>query len=319
MTGPNGLVREILERELNVKALRLFFILITCGLVVESRSTFAASTDSTPEVTVPTSHFARFETNKVHYAVAGQGRHTVVFIHGWGGNTGFWRDQVPALENKAKLILVDLPGHGQSDKPQTEYTMDFFARGVIAVLRDAKVQRATLVGHSMGTPVICRVYALAPEKVAGLVAVDGLLRRPKGTPEQFEAFIAPYRTEQYREHTTQFIAAMFPNPGTEKLRDWTLAQVLATPQHVLSGAMDGMFKQDQPAWDLGTVTIPVMVINAKSPMWTAEYEAYVRGLSPQTDYRVIDGVGHFLMREKPAEFNQALVDVLQKFDLIDKH
>jgi pimeloyl-ACP methyl ester carboxylesterase len=301
-----------------VKALRLFFILITCGLVVGLPPAFAAITDSASDAATLTSHFAKFETNKVHYAVTGRGRHTVVFVHGWGGNTGFWRDQVPALENRAKLILVDLPGHGQSDKPQTEYTMDFFARGVIAVLRDAKVQRATLVGHSMGTPVIRRVYALAPEKVAGLVAVDGLLRRPKGTPEQFEAFVAPYRTEQYREHTTQFIAAMFPNPGTEKLRDWTLAQVLATPQHVLSGAMDGMFKQDQPAWDLGQVTIPVMAINAKSPMWTSEYEAYVRGLSPKTDYVVIEGAGHFLMREKPAEFNKALVALLQKFDLIDQ-
>jgi len=272
---------------------------------------------STPGSGVPQGHFASFGTNKVHYLVTGQGRLNVVFIHGWGGNTEFWQDQVPALRTKAKALLVDLPGHGQSDKPRAEYTMDFFARGVISVLRDAKIQRATLIGHSMGTPVICRVYALAPERVSGLLAVDGLLRRPKGTPEQFESFVAPYRTAQYRQHTTQFVAAMFPNPGTEKLRDWTLEQILATPQYVLSGAMDGMFKPDQPSWDLEKTTIPIMAINAKSPMWTPEYEAYVRSLSSKTDYQVIEGAGHFLMREKPTEFNRALVAMLEKFGLIE--
>jgi pimeloyl-ACP methyl ester carboxylesterase len=51
-------------------------------------------------------------------------------------------------------------------------------------------------------------------------------------------------------------------------------------------------------------------------MWTSEYEAYVRELSPKTDYRVIDGAGHFLMREKPVQFNEALLDMLQKFGLV---
>src|SRR5882672_9638914 len=75
------------------------------------------------------SHFARFETNRIHYLLAGKGTQTVVFIHGWAGNSGFWREQVPALADKAKLILIDLPGHGRSDKPHTDYTMDYFARG----------------------------------------------------------------------------------------------------------------------------------------------------------------------------------------------
>lgn len=125
------------------------------------------------------SHFARLGTNKVHYLTAGKGDRTIVFVHCWAGNSGFWREQLPALADKARLILVDLPGHGQSDKPRGDYSMDFFASAVLAVMRDARVDRATLIGHSMGVAVICRVHAQAPGKVAALVAVDGLLRRPK--------------------------------------------------------------------------------------------------------------------------------------------
>ena len=264
------------------------------------------------------SHFVSFGTNKVHYVTVGHGRQTIVFIHCWAGNLGFWREQVPALADKARLVLIDLPGHGQSDKPHTAYTMDFFASAVLAVMRDAHVDKATLVGHSMGGAVICCVYRQAPEKVAALVSVDGLLRRPQWTAEDAEKFVAPFRTPEYREHAKQFVGSFFPIPGTEALRDQVLSEMLATPQYVMVGAMEGMFGPDQPDWGLKAVNAPVLVINARKPMWNADYENYVRSLSPQTDYRMMDGVGHWLMLEKPAEFNATLVELLRKFDLMAK-
>jgi pimeloyl-ACP methyl ester carboxylesterase len=291
-----------------------FFLIGWMAVLHLSGNARAASSDTNIEKVE--SRFATFGTNKVHYVLRGSGQQTVVFVHGWGGNTEFWKEQVPAFQDKAKIILVDLPGHGQSDKPKADYTMDFLAEGVLAVLGDAKIQKATLIGHSMGTPVICRAYKQVPEKVAGLVAVDGLLRPPNAKPDQFEPFVAPYRTPEYREHTTRFITAMFPNSGTEKLRDWVLEQVLATPQRVLSGTMDGMFKPGQPTWDLEKLSIPVLAIHAPSPMWNAEYQAYVHSLSPRTDFQIIEGSGHFVMLEKPAEFNKVLLSMLEKFHLV---
>lgn len=295
-----------------------------CSAITAATLLLLAGCVSSPECCEPSkstasgkSHFAKFGTDKVHYVVEGKGSHTIIFVHGWAGNGGLWREQIPALASHARLILIDLPGHGQSDKPQTDYSMDFFADAVLAVMREAHVNKATLVGHSMGTPVICRVYAHAPERVAALVAVDGLLRRPQMSAEQRERFVAPFRTPEYREHTARFIGAMFPNPGTEALRDRVLSEMLATPQHVMRSSMENMFSLDQPAWDLPAgVSIPVLVVNTKSPMWTAEYEAYVRSLSPKTDYRVIEGAGHFLAQEKPAEFNAALTELLRKFNLM---
>jgi pimeloyl-ACP methyl ester carboxylesterase len=262
------------------------------------------------------SHFAKLEDNKVHYDTLGKGNKTIVLIHGWAGNTSLWREQGPALAEKARLILVDLPGHGRSDKPKTDYTLDYFARGVLAVMRDARVDKATLIGHSMGAPVICRVYAQAPEKVAGLVAVDGLLRRPELNPEQVEKFVGPFGQPDYRSHVTNFIYSMFPDPDTHTMRDQVLAEVMKTPHHVMASAMKEMFNASRPDWTLSKVTVPVMVLNAPNPRWTADYEAYVRGVSPKSDYRVIEDTHHCLMLQKPAEFNKALLSMLQKFGLI---
>jgi pimeloyl-ACP methyl ester carboxylesterase len=102
------------------------------------------------------------------------------------------------------------------------------------------------------------------------------------------------------------------------LRDRVLSEMLATPQYVMVGAMEGMFGPDQPDWDLKQVNVPVLVINARSPMWNADYESYVHSLSPQADYRMMDGVGHWLMLEKPAEFNATLTELLRKHDLMAK-
>jgi pimeloyl-ACP methyl ester carboxylesterase len=262
------------------------------------------------------SHFVSVGANRIHYATTGKGNRTIVFVHGWACNLGFWREQVPALADKARLILIDLPGHGRSDKPQTAYTMDFFAEAVLAVLRDAKVDKAIFIGHSMGLAAICRVYHQASEKFAALVSVDGLLYRPPGTPAEARALVGPFGSPQYLDHAKAFISTFFPFPGAETLRDKVMPEMLATPQHVMLGAMLGMFGPDQSDWILQKVGAPVLVINAPSHWWNSHYEYYVRSLSPQSDYVLMDGASHFLMLDKPAEFNATLTSMLRKFDLI---
>ena len=192
------------------------------------------------------SHFVSVGANRIHYVTAGKGSRTIVFVHCWAGNLGFWREQVPALADKARLVLIDLPGHGRSDKPQTAYTMDFFAGAVLAVLRDAKVDKAAFIGHSMGAAVLCRVHHQAPEKITALVSVDGLLRRPPSTPEKAAALVVPFGTPQYLDHAIEFISTFFPVPRTEALRDRVMSEMLATPQHVMLGAMLGMSARISP-------------------------------------------------------------------------
>jgi pimeloyl-ACP methyl ester carboxylesterase len=170
----------------------------------------------------------------------------------------------------------------------------------------------------MGGAVICRVQHHAPEKVAALVSVDGLLCRLAGTPAKNRALAGPFATPHYREHAAGFIRSLFPFPGAEKLCESVTAEMLTTPQHVMLGGMLAMLSPEQPDWILQTVNAPVLVLNARSSWWNGAYENYVRSLSPQTDYRVLEGASHFLMLEKPAQFNALLVEMLWKFDLIGK-
>ena len=94
-----------------------------------------------------TSHFAKLDNARIHYVNYGKGDVALVLIHGWTQNVDAWRDQIPDFVKHYRVVAIDLPGHGQSDKPEVTYSMELFARAVEAVMRDAKVKSAVLVGE----------------------------------------------------------------------------------------------------------------------------------------------------------------------------
>src|SRR2546430_8086258 len=150
------------------------------------------------------SRTAQLDSAKIHYTDYGAGENALLFVHGWSCDETFWAAQAPALGAKFHVITIDLPGHGQSDKPQIPYTMDLYVRAIDTVLRDAKVKAATLVGHSNGTPVIRQFYRKFPEKTRALVIVEGGLR-PFGDKAMMEKFAARLKEPNYEENTGKLI------------------------------------------------------------------------------------------------------------------
>jgi len=256
------------------------------------------------------SRFAGFDGNKVHYLMSGKGDDALIFVHGWTCNADFWRGQLRAFST-IPAIAVDLPGHGQSDKPRTDYTMAYFARSIEAVMRDAGVKRGVLVGHSMGTPVVRQFYRLYPEKTLGLVIVDGALRLFM-PPAQMEAFAAQLRAD-YKTAGAQMIDGMLTPVKDEKLKSEIRAAMLSTPDYVALSAMTGM--ADQKIYEQDQIKVPVLAVMAKSPFWAADTESFMRSLAPDLEFHMWEGVSHFLMMEKADEFNRTLQAFLVKHKL----
>jgi pimeloyl-ACP methyl ester carboxylesterase len=261
------------------------------------------------------SHHAKLDGSRIHYKSYGKGREALVFVHGWTCDMTFWNGQLPDFEKRTRVIAIDLPGHGLSDKPELAYTMDLFARAVDAVMRDAGVERAVLVGHSMGTPVAREFYRKYPQKTLALVIVDGPLRA-LGDKKMMEQFIAPLRGPNYKQQAAQFIDSMLGPEVTPSLRERIKTSMLSTPQSVAISAMEGM--ADESIWKQDKINVPVLAILAKSPFWLADNEQFFRGLAPTLDYQVWNGVSHFLMMEKPKEFNEAVAAFLIKHGLLKK-
>jgi pimeloyl-ACP methyl ester carboxylesterase len=266
-----------------------------------------ACSSTEPAIEGVSTHVVRYQDCDVAYSERGAGREAIVFVHGWACDRSFWNGQIGEFGAR-HVIAVDLPGHGESTLPSAPLTMDLFARSIAAVLQDAHVERAVLVGHSNGTPVVRQFYRWFPERTEALVIVDGALKAFFDDPSEADQFLEPLRGKDYLASATQFVDGMLPSTVSDENRNHIRRVMLATPQRTM---VEGMQAALDPAiWRPDPIRVPVLVVLARSPFWDAEYEAFVRKLCPDVDYRTMIGVSHFLMLDRPKEFNAELESFL---------
>jgi pimeloyl-ACP methyl ester carboxylesterase len=233
---------------------------------------------------------------------------TLVFVHGWTCDMSSWEQQVPAFAKKYRVVTLDLPGHGKSPLPKDgKLSMDLFARAVEAVRAEAKADKIVLVGHSMGAPVIRQYAHLFPGHVAGLVAVDGPLDMRGFPPPNFSAPPPVTGPDGLKTRETM-IRSMFVPTTAPAIQDHVLKMMLGPPEAAAAGAMAAMF---DPAirW---TDTIKAPALEVVAGTGQVPDVQKTREVLPGFDATQLAGTGHFLMLEKPAEFNEQLTAFLAK-------
>jgi pimeloyl-ACP methyl ester carboxylesterase len=260
----------------------------------------------------PKDKWAKFGDVKVHYYDIGKSnkKDALILVHGWTCNADFWKDSISSFPGY-RVIAIDLPGHGKSDKPTVDYTMEYFARSIDAVMKHAKVQRAVLVGHSMGTPVIRQFYRIFPQETLGLIIVDGALR-PFGPRAAMEKYLAPLKTN-YRVEDAKMVDGMLAPIKDQNLKATIREAMTSTPEHVGLSAWDGMI--DDRIWIDDEIDVPVLAIMASGP-WPADLENTYRTIAPNLEFHMWTGVSHFLMMEKPKEFSETVNGFVAKNKLL---
>ncbi len=256
---------------------------------------------------------------KIHSSTAGKGPKTVILVHGWTCDETTWNSQVPELSKEYRVITLDLPGHGQSGAPKDgKLTMELFARAVEAVRKDSKADRVVVVGHSMGTPVVIEYARLFPKHTAALVFVDGLvnLTVPSSGSGAVSSTGSNPRVPNPNQMTgpdglkarETMIRGMFSASTTPAMQQHILSMMLAAPESTAVGAMQATF--DPAYWKGDVFTEPVLGLYADHSR--SGDRAYMKTHFPNMDYQEIADTGHFLMLEKPEEFNRLLIAFLDK-------
>ena len=247
----------------------------------------------------PDEKWATFEGNKVRYYDIGnsKAKNALVLIHGWTCNADFWKDSLNAFPGY-RVIAMDLPGHGRSDRPEISYTMEHFARSVKAVLDNANVNGAVLVGHSMGTPVATQFYRLYPRSTIAIVDVDMPLLA-LGSKEEMKGFVSSV-IGNYPQSASTFIDGMISSIRDANLRSFIKTSMLSTPKHVAVSALTETF--DEKVWVTELISVPVLAMTAKSATRQPIREDFAK-VAPKVEFQLWADAGHFLMMEQPARFN----------------
>lgn len=119
---------------------------------------------------------------EIAYVDEGNGRDTLIFIHGLGSNLGAWKKNIAHLQHKFRCIALDLPGYGESTTGNLPYSMRYYVRILKNFIDEFELPRVTLVGHSMGGQLALMLAASGYEKIKKII-----LAAPAGL-ESFHSF-----------------------------------------------------------------------------------------------------------------------------------
>ncbi len=265
----------------------------------------------------------------ISYIDVGKGEKTLVLVHGLASNAGFWRYVIPELSKHYRVIAVDLPGYGKSQKDAYPYSMTFYANQIKRLAEELKLGKFILVGHSMG----------------GQIGITLALKNPELLDKLILA--APAGFEEFQQGQGDWLRSVMTKNGVKKTTEEGIRRNLAMNFYTWSDEWEWMVEErvrmikakdfdefayavvrsvnamlDEPTFDkIKNITLPTLVVHGKydglipnpylNPGFTAD--VFNSGAKQMQNCKVveIDNCGHMLQIEKPIEFTNAVLNFLK--------
>jgi pimeloyl-ACP methyl ester carboxylesterase len=254
----------------------------------------------------------------------------LLLIHGFGGSTyGYRAVMAPLAARGWHVIAIDLPGFGLSEKSWgRDYSHKAQATFALAVLDQLKVDRAVLLGHSMGGNVISWMLALAPERVAGLAYIDAAVAQPKGGVSSSPSTAAALLDVPPIRRIARIVIRNAFTPATfgELLSSAFVVKTAITPDLVAGYAASSQLRD----WDLALLGIvrdgaknslpetlatlsaeadtpPTLIVWGEDDSWVPLSSGEVlRANLPAAEWVVLPGIGHVPFEEGVPAFLDAV-------------
>jgi pimeloyl-ACP methyl ester carboxylesterase len=240
---------------------------------------------------------------KLNYVVQGTGK-PIVALHGGLASHKVWHYQLESLSCNYEFAAIDLRGHGESAKPKWGYDLVSNVRDVELLMDNLGLQRAALMGSSMGG-VIAQMFCLEnPERVDALILVGTLARATwRGwNPGRLdkELMIPPEET----------VDRWFTERTNQEVINLAIQEARKVSPYFRPGVVRGFGNFDL-GLRLNEISVPTLVIVGEKDRETPPLEAeYIHQNVKGSTLSVFPGCGHLVMLEKPDDFNRAVTDFL---------
>ena len=265
---------------------------------------------------------------KIHYDVVGTG-HPVVLIHGFGSKMGSFMAQVPTLSKHFKVITLDNRGAGKSDRPDQPYTMEMYADDIHGLLKVLNINKAHLVGLSLGGMIALNFTLKYPHIVSKLVLINTLPKLPDNfSPESYiQSRIDGLHLMQTDPEKSFWQSTMFGfhhefRRKMEKNRDekfyglWSVRDIIEyyktdppTPQDIRNSA-HSLTTHD--TYDkLGEIKHQTLLLTASHDrLVPKEKMLEIHDRMPNSKIVIIKKAGHESPKEKAPEVNAEIINFL---------
>jgi pimeloyl-ACP methyl ester carboxylesterase len=231
----------------------------------------------------------------------------ILLVHGWCCDHSFFAPQFEHFAREGhRVIAVDLRGHGASDKPHADYTMQLFADDLAFLCSELRLEKPVVIGHSMGGVVAFAFAARYPELPSSIVTIDAGLAPPTTVGTALSKFIDGLRGPSYRKVMGDYAETVLFLPTDDAKRRARILEVMTSaPQHVMVSALEGghAYNAGQAK---GRIVVPMLYIAADEFPPRADI-ARLRALVPRLYFGHVVGSGHFCQLEVPDQVN-AMID-----------
>jgi 4,5:9,10-diseco-3-hydroxy-5,9,17-trioxoandrosta-1(10),2-diene-4-oate hydrolase len=249
----------------------------------------------------------------------------VLMLHGWNHHAEAWiRNIGPVARAGFRVVALDLPGFGRSGMPHIDYSLRGYARFVTRFLDGLGIDRAALVGSSLGGAIAFKTAIDHPSRVSAVVGVDpaGMFERP---PRLWSLLASPALRAVVRPFVgrRRILEESHKNAYFDKTLSSPQQVDVMAEAHLQPGYRDHFMAMAQslataPAaellWEgLPSLTVPVMVVWGRQDRTLPVQHAYRAAQRiPGSELVLYDQSGHLPMYEKAEDFNRDLVDFLHR-------
>lgn len=249
---------------------------------------------------------------RLHHRETGEGTRPLVLLHGLFGSSANWRGIARSLAPDWRIVIPDLRNHGRSfHAPDVSYPA--LAGDVRAVLDELGLERAVLVGHSMGGKTAMWLALMAPDRVERLVAVDTApVAHASAAPDILRALAAIDLATLPDRATAD--AALAGAVVDARVRDYLLQNLVRHDGTwrwrinlpALLAGIGAITGWPQPPADARYLGPTLFLHGGESRYVQPAHEPVIRALFPYARFRSVPGAGHWVYADRPAEFLAAL-------------
>ena len=248
------------------------------------------------------------------FETAGEGP-PVVLVHGLGMTRAMWDWQWPALAGRFRAVRYDLLGHGESDKPRDGYSLARLADQTVALMDGLGLERAALVGFSLGGMIVRAVALARPERVAALAILNSAHDRTQAERDAILLRVDQAAREGPRATVEAALERWFtPAYGAEhpevlaQVRGWILANDPEVYPLVYRVLAEG---DRELAEAIAAIRCPTLVMTGGEDHGNSPDMAWrMAALIPGARCEILPNLRHMGLAEDPAAFNGPLLDFL---------
>jgi 2-hydroxymuconate-semialdehyde hydrolase len=262
----------------------------------------------------------------LHYVEAGNGP-PLLLLHGLNGSTFSFRLLMPCLTPHFRTIALDLMGFGYSDRPQhRDYSLGAQARLVAGFLDTLGIEKAAVLGHSLGGAVAMHLALEFPERVDRLIlassASDTELRRGLRSSRLVRPLlpvVAAFTVQNQRFRRMSLRSACYdPAFITPEIVEGYIGPTRVRGHLRALGSLMVDRRKDM-SLDPSTISQPVLIIWGAADRWLpASHAERLRALIPNSRVTVIENAGHLVLEEQPEEAAHDIIDFLQEAVPLDR-